>query len=62
MNGGVLVGERACPGNGALCEGQCTEPVMSGAPEPTFYWDAQMGSGAPKSWNGLRQIDIESRR
>lgn len=38
MEGGVLVGERAC--NGALCEGQCTKPVLSGAPEPSFYWDA----------------------
>lgn len=38
-NGGVLVGERAC--KGVLCEGQCTMPVRSGAPEPDFYWDGQ---------------------
>lgn len=38
-NGGVLVNERAC--NGAMCEGQCTVPVRSGAPEPKFYWDGE---------------------
>ena len=38
-DGGVLVNQRAC--NGAMCEGQCTVPVRSGAPEPKFYWDRQ---------------------
>lgn len=38
-DGGVLVNQRAC--NGAMCEGQCTVPVRSGAPEPKFYWDGQ---------------------
>ncbi|CAJ1389906.1 unnamed protein product [Effrenium voratum] len=37
--GGVLVGERGC--GVAFCEGQCTVPDLTGAPEPDFYWDDQ---------------------
>ncbi|CAE7189316.1 MDL4 [Symbiodinium necroappetens] len=39
--GGVLVGERSCGFGGMYCEGKCTEPLLSGAPEPTLYWDGQ---------------------
>ncbi|CAE7161571.1 unnamed protein product, partial [Symbiodinium pilosum] len=39
--GGVLVGERACGITRMWCEGHCTEPLLSGAPQPTLYWDGQ---------------------
>lgn len=41
LEGGDLVGERACGPTGALCEGKCRAPQSSPAPSPTLYWDGQ---------------------
>ena len=40
LQGGVLVGQRACGPAGAYCEGQCTKPAAI-APPPEFYFDGQ---------------------
>lgn len=40
LQGGVLVGERACGAAGAYCEGHCTKPAAT-SPRAEFYWDGQ---------------------